>query len=227
MCGRFTLTYRERVRLAEEMGVLVEQVPPDYRPRYNIAPTDSHLILRKRYEDLEVLTAKWGLVNSWATDAKRAAAQINARAESLARLPAFREAFQKRRCLVPADGFFEWTGDKALRRPIWFHRLEGGLLYFAGLYESWQRQPGEWERTFTIVTTTPNSLIAPIHDRMPVILPEEAIDEWLFGSDDQERLLGMLAPAAESVLVATPVSRRANSVQNDDPECLIEEAMLL
>src|SRR5262245_19300143 len=174
MCGRFTLTYREREALADELGVNVEEIPSDYRPRFNIAPTDPHLIVRVRYEDREALPAKWGLVNSWAKDAKRAALQINARAETLATLPPFREAFKKRRCVVPADGFYEWVGAKATRQPVWFHRPESGLILFAGLHESWQPQPGEWQRTFTIITTTPNRVTEPVHDRMPVILSDEA-----------------------------------------------------
>ena len=106
MCGRFTLTMEDRVQLAQLLGVSVEQMPEgDYRPRYNIAPTDPHWIVRTRYEDRELLPARWGLVNSWAKDAKGAFRQINARAETVARLPAFRDAFQKRRCVVPADGF--------------------------------------------------------------------------------------------------------------------------
>src|SRR3990172_6677091 len=109
MCGRFTLTYRERERLAAELGVNVEQIPEaDYKPRYNIAPTDPHWIVRLRYEDRQVLPARWGLVNSWAKDAKRAAAQINARAETLARTSAFRDAFVKRRRVVPPHHFFPW-----------------------------------------------------------------------------------------------------------------------
>ncbi|HEY4686375.1 MAG TPA: SOS response-associated peptidase [Dehalococcoidia bacterium] len=230
MCGRFTLAYRERERLAEELGVNVEQIPAaEYRPRYNIAPTDAHWIVRLRYEDRQVLPARWGLVNSWAKDAKRAAAQINARAETLASAHAFRDAFVKRRCAVPADGFFEWVGPStgsgrgagASRQPIWFHRSDGGLILFAGLYESWQPQPGQWQRTFTIVTTEPNAVVSPIHDRMPVILPDDVVDLWLDPrEEDVERLGSLLRPAAEDVLIATPVSPRVNSVKNDDAACL-------
>lgn len=222
MCGRFTLTYRERERLAEELGVPIEQVPADqYQPRYNIAPTDSHWLLRLRYEDRELRPAKWGLVNSWARDAKRAAAQINARAESLAKSPAFREAFQKRRCAVPADGFFEWLKNGVSRQPVWFHRPDGGLFLFAGLYESWQPQPGQWQRTFTIITTTPNRTIEHVHDRMPVILPDDHVDEWLDPrQEDLERLARLLAPAPDELLVAMAVSPRVNSVKNDDATCL-------
>jgi putative SOS response-associated peptidase YedK len=221
MCGRFTLTYRERQHLAEELGVNIEEIPPDYRPRYNIAPTDPHPIVRLRFEDRQALPAKWGLVNSWARDAKRAAAQINARSETLSRSSAFRDAFQKRRCAVPADGFFEWTGAGAQRRPIWYHRPNGKLFFFAGLYESWQPEPGNWQRTFTIITTTPNNLVASVHDRMPVILADDVVDLWLdIKEEDPEKLARLLLPAPDALLVATPVSQRVNSVKNDDLACL-------
>jgi putative SOS response-associated peptidase YedK len=227
MCGRFTLTYRERQALADELGVDVNDIPHDYVPRYNLPPTDPHYIVRQQYEERQLLPAKWGLVNSWAKDAKRAAAQINARAETLTKSPAFRDAFQERRCIVPADGFFEWLGSKEARRPLWFHRSEGGLILFAGLYESWRPEPGHWQRTFTIVTTTPNKLIEPVHDRMPVILEDEAIDTWLFEDTDEKALIELLKPAPEGLLIATPVSQRVNSVKNDDPECIQEVATLL
>ena len=224
MCGRFTLTYRDRERLAKELGVPVEQITNSpYQPRYNIAPTDPHLIVRLRLEDREALPAKWGLVNSWAKDAKRAAAQINARAETLTKSSAFREAFQKRRCVVPADGFFEWITEGKERLPVWFHRPDGGLIFFAGLYESWRASPEEFQRTFTIVTTAPNSIVAPVHDRMPVVLPEDLVDAWLDPKqEDSDRLLALLRPASEDVLIPKRVSQRVNSVKNDDPACLEE-----
>jgi putative SOS response-associated peptidase YedK len=222
MCGRFTLTWEERERLAEELGVNVEEIDPaEYKPRFNIAPTDRHWIVRMRLEDREILPAKWGLVNSWAKDAKRAAAQINARAETIAKSGAFRDAFAHRRCVVPADGFFEWVGAGNDRRPIWFHRPDGKLILFAGLYESWPASPEEWQRTFTIVTTTPNQLVTPIHNRMPVILRDDDVDRWLDPrEEDKEVLQRMLAPAPEELLVARPASQRVNSVRNDDAACL-------
>ena len=222
MCGRFTLTYGERERVARETGVNVEEIPADiYRPRWNIAPTDPHFIVRMRYEDRHALQAKWGLVNTWAKDAKRAAAQINARSETLARNGAFKDAFAKRRCVVPADGFYEWAGSGAAKQPFWFHRSDGGLLMFAGLYESWQPKPDEWQRTFTIVTTDASGVVSPVHDRMPVILPEDAVDEWLDPrNDDLEALTKLLVPAGRDVLVPLAVSSRVNSVKNDDPACL-------
>jgi putative SOS response-associated peptidase YedK len=220
MCGRFTLSYRERERLALELGVNVEEIPDDYNPRYNIAPTDQHLVMRLRFEDRQVMPAKWGLVNTWAKDAKRAAAQINARSESLLSSSAFRDAFQKRRCAVPADGFFEWTGAGTQRQPIWYHRPDGKLILFAGLYESWQPEPGNWQRTFTIITTRPNDLISPVHNRMPVILDEDEVDRWLDVKQDIEALGKLLIPAPEGLLTPTFVSQRVNSVRNDDPACL-------
>jgi putative SOS response-associated peptidase YedK len=222
MCGRFTLTYKEKQRLAEELGVNVEEInDADYRPRYNIAPTDPHWIVRMRYEEREILPAKWGLVNSWAKDAKRAAKQINARAETIASNAAFREAFTKRRCVVPADGFYEWIGAGSARQPIWFHRPDGKLILFAGLYESWPATPDNWQRTFTIITTTPNDMVAPIHDRMPVVLTGGAVDYWLDPrEEDTESLRKLLAPAPEDLLTKQPVSQRVNSVKNDDAACL-------
>ncbi len=222
MCGRFTLAKQDRVSLASELGVPLGQLPEDdYRPRYNIAPTNSHWIMRMEYEDRELLRARWGLINHWAKDAKIGYKQINARSETLEKRPAFRDAFKKRRCAVPADGFFEWTGPKEQRQPFWFHRPDGGLLLFAGLYESWQPAPDEWEPTFTIITTDANATLVPVHNRMPVILPDEVVDDWLHPrQDDLAALSGLLVPARDGVLVGTPVSLRVNSVKNDDPACL-------
>ncbi len=227
MCGRFTLTRQEAIELAEELGVPVDSLP-NYRPRYNIAPTDQHWVVRRKYEDREVLPALWGLINSWAKDRKRAAAQINARVETLDTRSAFKEAFRKRRCLVPADGFFEWIGPKKARRPIWFHNQDGGLLLFAGLYEYWQPEPDVWERTFTIVTTDANKTVADVHNRMPVILTAEQAEAWMYQDEtDLEKLRKLLVPSAEDVLIGTPVSDRANSVKNDDPSVLVEVPTLL
>ena len=227
MCGRFTLTRSDLSGLAGALGATFE--PDDaalYRPRYNIAPTDAHWIVRAKHEDRHVLPAKWGLVNSWAPDAKGAFKQINARSETVLTRPAFRDAFERRRCVVPADGFFEWTGTKEARRPIWFHPADAELMLFAGLYESWLDPKSATKiRTFTILTTEANAIVAPVHDRMPVILPPERVDEWLFvpAQDAAAHARGvhaLLLPAADGTLVATEVSRRVNSVANDDEACL-------
>lgn len=227
MCGRFTLTRKDSRALASELGAAFEGADaPLYRPRYNIAPTDQHWIVREKQERRQLLPAKWGLVNSWAHHPKGAARQINARSESALTRPAFHEAFEKRRCAVPADGFFEWIGTKEARRPIWFHAPDGGLMLFAGLYESWRDPKTEaWMRTFTILTTGANKTVEPVHDRMPVILPPEGIDTWLHrpvrtAEAYAEGLRALLVPAAEGVLIATEVSRRVNAVSNDDEACL-------
>jgi putative SOS response-associated peptidase YedK len=223
MCGRFTLTRKDFRALAAELEASFDDsVESMYRPRYNIAPTDQHWIVREKQEARQLLPAKFGLVNSWAKDAKGAARQINARSESALSRPAFREAFEKRRCIVPADGFFEWVGAKEARRPIWFHAPDGGLILFAGLYESWHDpKSGEWTRTFAILTTAANKTVEPVHDRMPVLLDRAALDDWLHvpvrnAESHAEGLRNLLVPAPEGVLIGTEVSRRANSVANDD-----------
>ncbi len=223
MCGRFTLTRAERADLEDEMGIPRGSLNPAYEPRFNIAPTDEHFVVRQKLEDREVVPAKWGLINFWQPVGKKAAIQINARAEGIDGRPAFREAFKKGRCLVPADGFFEWTGAKTDRRPLWFHRPDGGLMWFAGLYESWHPEPGVRQRTFTIVTTAANALMAPYHDRMPVILEDDRADAWLNPKEtDAKRLKALLGPPAEEALVIRPVSPLVNSVKNDYPELLQE-----
>ncbi|MDP9238085.1 MAG: SOS response-associated peptidase [Chloroflexota bacterium] len=232
MCGRFTLTRRDLSSLASSLEAELPPGPhgPAYRARYNIAPTDQHWIARQKQERRELLPAKWGLVNSWSKDAKGAFKQINARSETALTSRAFRSAFLERRCVVPADGFYEWIGSKQARRPIWFHPPADDLLLFAGLYESWlDPQTTTWLRSFTILTTSANDVVAPVHNRMPVILSPGRIEEWLFvpaqnKQSQAEKLLPLLGPAASGVLVAMEVSSRANSVANDDPECLTPAA---
>ena len=228
MCGRITLSYKEAQELAQDMGIPVEQLPPEYQARFNIAPTSDHLIVTTDREEREVKVARWGLINHWARDAKSGYKQINARAETVEKSPAFRGAFKKHRCLVPVDGFYEWAGPKGDRQPYWFHRPDRKVFYFAGLFESWQ-PPGEPNRqlTFTIITTAANDYLARIHNRMPVILEtEEAQDTWLYpGEEDTAKLKGLLQPADDGALVAWPVSQDANSVKNDEP-WLLDEVVL-
>jgi len=227
MCGRFTLTRKDFRQLAAELGAEFDDaVVALYRPRYNIAPTDQHWILRMKQEQRQLLPAKFGLVNSWAPDMKGAARQINAKSETARTRPAFREAFESRRCAIPADGFFEWAGTKEARRPFWYHAPDGGLLLFAGLYESWRDPTTEaWTRTFAILTTDANDVVAPVHNRMPVILPHDRVDDWIFRPADKSQvdftaLQDLLRPASNDAIVATEVSRRVNAVANDDEACL-------
>ena len=193
----------------------------DYRPRYNVAPTQPHFIVRIKYENREVIPATWGLVKSGSKDASMAAKTINARSETVDTRGAFRDAFQKRRCVVPADGFFEWTGPKTARQPTWFHREDSALILFAGLYEAWQKEHGVWQTTFTILTTSANALLESYHDRMPVILADRDADDWMDPrAPDPYALKGLLVPAPADLLIATPVSPDVNNVDNDSPDLL-------
>jgi putative SOS response-associated peptidase YedK len=220
MCGRFTITRRDRNSLAAELGVSPDALV-DYRPRYNVAPTQPHFIVRIKYENREAVPATWGLIKSGAKDAGMAAKTINARSETVETRSAFRDAFQRRRCVVPADGFFEWTGPKTARQPTWFHRADSGLLLFAGLYEAWQKEPGVWQTTFTILTTAANALLESYHDRMPVILADRDADDWMDPrAPEPHALKRLLVPAPDDLLIATPVSPEVNNVDNDSPDLL-------
>ena len=183
MCGRFTLTVHQLGDVAEQLGASIDpELLEQYHPRYNVAPCESHWLLRSKAGRREVIPADWGLINHWSKDARVAYQQINARMETLAERPTYRDAFRSRRCVIPADGFYEWRGPKGAREPLWFHPPEGGLLLFAGLYEGWvDPVTGEVMKTFTIVTSPPNELVRPIHDRMPAIVPTDRLDEWLEG----------------------------------------------
>jgi putative SOS response-associated peptidase YedK len=218
MCGRFTLTVSARV-LADLFGV--EDVP-FLRPRYNIAPTQPVLVVRKSAETPpEFGELRWGLIPSWAKDAGIGARMINARAETVSEKPAFRSALRRRRCLIPSDGFYEWRKLAGGKQPYMIRFADGSPFAFAGLWERWHDADGRPVDTCVIVTTNPNDLVAELHDRMPVILPHRHYAEWL-GSDTlaRERLDELLQPHPSSGMEAYPVSRRVNSPGNDDPECL-------
>jgi len=218
VCGRFTLTVQQLGDIVELLGAEIDPPLADrYSARYNIAPGDQHWILRSKAGRREIVAANWGLVNHWSKDRSAAFRQINARAETLSVRPAYREAFRSRRCVLPADGFYEWRGPKGAREPLWFHRSDGGLMLFAGLYEGWiDPTTGEVSDTFTIITTEANEVVKPIHDRMPAIIAAEAIDDWVAG-DAPERLLA--APPVTGLAVR-PASPRVNDANNDDPNCL-------
>src|SRR5713101_8887915 len=197
MCGRFTLTGEEGRQVAGALGVEDEvDAFADYRPRFNIAPTDPHFIITSEFERRKARRARWGLVNRWARDNRRASQCINAKAETLEQRPTFREAFQQRRCVVPGDGFYEWSGPKGKRQPLWIHPRDGGLMLFAGLYESWYTERNQPEVTFTIVTCAANAVIAEIHDRLPVVLDDRAAEDRMnLRERDTLSLKRLLAPA--------------------------------
>lgn len=223
MCGRFT-QQRPSAELAALFGA--EDLADTPGGRFNLAPQQLGLVVVERPNRRAVTAYRWGLVPTWAKDAKIGNRLINARAETVASTPAFRASFAKRRCLVPADGFYEWDRvNERIRQPNLVRRGDGLPMAFAGLWSTW-RDPTEPEgeplRTFAIVTTAANATLAPIHDRMPVILPPEAWAAWL----DPEpaapgELLALLRPAPDKLLVRFPVSKRVNSTRNEGPDLVI------
>jgi putative SOS response-associated peptidase YedK len=245
MCGRFVSTSRPEEVAAYFDASLAEQLVPAAGAaagpdagweNYNVAPTSSVLVVVERADDRWVDRFRWGLVPFWAKDPSVGSRMINARAETLAEKPAYRQAFRKRRCIIPADGFYEWQvvpGRKATgpggktKQPMYIHRRDGDRLAFAGLWELWTPkatadEPGaEPLRTCSVVTGPPNEVVAPIHDRMPVMLPPDAWDIWLDPAvDDTELLRSLLVPAPASLLVADPVSTAVNNVRNKGPELI-------
>jgi|ERR1700730_8812844 len=214
MCGRMTLTEPDLSAVAALIDARLEPADaPLYRPRFNAAPSDLHFIGLDGKGARRLVPARWGVAGA------RGQLVINARSESADLRPRFRDAWARRRCVVPADGFYEWTGARGDRRPLWFHLREpspGGVFFFAGLFEEPPHGAGEVRPSFCVLTTEANALVAPVHDRMPVILDGAQALRWLLQPDP-----ALLAPAPEGLLVATEVSARANSVANDDAACLV------
>jgi putative SOS response-associated peptidase YedK len=204
--------------MAKDFGV--QEITDDLQPSFNVAPTDNvAVVLNNGVKQLVAM--RWGLVPFWATDPKLASKHINARAETLTLKPAFKDAFKRRRCLVVADGFFEWQKQGATKIPLFIHLEPERPFGFAGLYEIWTPPLGEKLVTCTIITTEPNELVRPIHDRMPVILPKDAEDFWLDSAvEDHMRLLDLLQPYQASDMSAFTVSKLVNSVKNNSPECI-------
>jgi putative SOS response-associated peptidase YedK len=228
MCGR--------VRLSSDVSEikLVFSIPPhrptpNFPPSWNVAPTDPLPVVRydakARERSLDVLL--WGLVPFWAKDIKVGFANINAKAEGIENRPAFREAFQRRRCLVPIDNFYEWKKTPTGKQPYAISLADHGLMALAGIWENWRSPADEWVRSFTIITTTPNELCAELHNRMRVVLGPEMWPGWL-GEEpaDAGRLKAMLAPYPPEEMTCWPVSPRVGNVKNNDMS-LIEPIALL
>ena len=216
MCGRFT-----QQRPASELAEIFAAEPLIDEPgaRFNVAPTDEALVVVQREERRAITAYRWGLIPHWAENAKIASRTFNARAETLTSSPAFRDALRRRRCVVPVESFYEWRLEGSVRQPYAIGRADGLPLAIAGLWAGW-RDPAtdQVRRTFTIVTTTPNETMAPIHDRMPVILADDAWTAWLDPGLASGEALGLLEARGEPDLVVRPVSRLVNDVRNDGPE---------
>jgi putative SOS response-associated peptidase YedK len=217
MCGRFTLT-TDLETLAALLGL--DSVPAAFAPRYNIAPTQP--VAAVPGGEKRVLTHfRWGLVPGWAKDPSIGRRLINARAETLAEKPSFRAAFRRRRCLIPADGFFEWKKDGKRKTPLYIRMKSGAPFALAGLWEHWAAPDGSELDTCAIVTTAPNELLAPIHDRMPVIFPPSSWDQWLVPGDARpEELAPLLVPYPSDGMETYEVSARINSPGYDGPELI-------
>jgi putative SOS response-associated peptidase YedK len=218
MCGRFVLIAPGEA-LAEQFN-LVET--PLQTPRYNIAPTQPVTAVRlsPQTAERELTFFRWGLIPSWAKDMKMGARMINARSETVAEKPAFRAAFKRRRCLIPADGFYEWQKLNGGKQPIYIHSQDGHPFAFAGLWETWQAADGSMIETCTILTTTPNELMTPIHNRMPVIIEPEDYGMWLDPSSKPEDARHLFRPYPPEKMAAYPVSTMVNSPRNDTPSCI-------
>ena len=214
MCGRFTLTRRDGREIAELLGIDPREFR-DHLPRYNVAPTQHHYLVTTEYENRRVTLAKWGLVNSWAKDASRAAQQINAKAETIETRGAFKDAFHQRRCVIPADGFYEWeaVGPKE-KQPHYFYSPEG-LFSLAGV---WKQTPEGL--AFSIFTTTPNELVGRFHNRMPVILGHNAVAQWLAPDTDKETLTGLMHSFPADLMSGHRVSKAVNSPRNNSASCI-------
>jgi putative SOS response-associated peptidase YedK len=222
MCGRYTITVllnelRERFGFETDLESLV--------PRYNLAPTQDAPVIVAGDDGRVLERMRWGLIPSWADDPKIGNRLINARSETAAKKPSFRSAFRRRRCLVPADGFYEWKKNPGTSKktPMRIVVGDGEPFAFAGLWETWTDPDGEPLGTFTILTTSPNELLRTIHHRMPVILERSAEDAWMDpDTDDPEKLASLLTPYPAGGMRAYPVSTLVNSPSNDVPACLEE-----
>jgi putative SOS response-associated peptidase YedK len=215
MCGRYTLIADRRA----VAGLLGLDDVPELFPRYNVAPTQPVLVGRLGQDgQREAVLLRWGLVPSWSKDGKKPL--LNARAETVADRPAFRSAFRRRRCLVPADGYYEWRQLPTGKQPFLFRRPDGAPFAIAGLWEAWTAPDGSAVQTCALLTTEANAVVRPVHDRMPVLVAVSDFDRWLSLAADPADLLTLLRPAPDEALTATPVSAFVNSARHEGPRCV-------
>lgn len=218
MCGRFTFDIPLEV-LVEIFGL---KEISEIRPSYNIAPTQQVSVVRQVSDHNSLILMKWGLVPSWAKDPAIGSQMINARAETVAEKPSFRHAIKYRRCIVPGSGFFDWKHEGKNKQPYYFRMKNGRPIGFAGIWEEWKAPDGTLLDTFSILTTTANDLVAPVHERMPVIVPPDDYGIWLNKHlTDPEELKQFYEPFPAKLMDAYPVSERVNTVRNNSPENIV------
>jgi putative SOS response-associated peptidase YedK len=221
MCGRF-VRFSSWAEVRRTMTLLSpSENPPELPPSYNVAPTQNILVVREHEGKREGAIMRWGLIPSWAKDKKMA--QINARADSASEKPMFRAAFKKRRCLILADGWYEWKGAGKQKQPFYFQRKDTAPMLFAGLWETWEDEEGPIE-SCAILTTDANELTREVHNRMPVILAEEDARTWLAPGDDKELLNTLLRPFSPEKLAFHAVDAMVGNVRNNSSECIRQSA---
>jgi len=224
MCGRFTLT---KSQFSEVAGLLDASFDPafqqQFQPRFNIAPTDTHWIFCIANQQVELRPSVWGLLPFWS---KKPEGFINARVETIIEKPAFKDAFKNRRCVIPADGFYEWTGSKAPKQPYWFHLPQTETFLFAGLFEESRSKDREGILTsFTILTTAAGGTVKPYHQRMPIIISPKIAKDWVSTSPpinlkQAQDLIHLVTDIPDIPLEAKAVSKKVNSPKVDDPTCI-------
>lgn len=219
MCGRFAITQTAFTHLEQVLATRLGEAVP----RYNIAPTSMIPVIHLTEEGCIMQEMRWGLVPAWSKEATTSFATFNARVETVAQKPAFRNAFRKRRCIIPASGFYEWHTDEAgLKQPYYFHLKNGHEMALAGLWEQWKGQDGSILNSCTILVGSANPVVGRFHERMAVVLPDAHIEDWLNPRENTDYLLGLLSqPFNELEMEATKVSRNVNSVRNQSPEVLL------
>lgn len=217
MCGRYTLSVP-----SEDLVEVFDVPEPAFAlaPRFNVAPGQEAPVVGEDRRGRRMGLLRWGLVPAWADEASRPF--VNARGESAARTPSFRQAYAHRRCLVPADGFYEWCEEGGRKVPYWFHPVEGRVLSFAGIWEHWERPGQEPRDGFAILTVAANDDVRPIHERMPMIVADRDRVAWLAKDTDPERLRRIVSPAPSGTLASRRVSTRVNSARDDDADLLRE-----
>jgi putative SOS response-associated peptidase YedK len=219
MCGRYALFHSDS-EIAKQFEI---EIVTDLKPRYNIAPTQqvATISLELETHQRQLKLRKWGLIPSWSKDATISARLINARAETVAEKPSFRRAFRQRRCLIITDGFYEWQKNAQTKQPFFINLKNEQTFAFAGLWESWKNNENQIVESCTIITTTANEILTPIHERMPVILASENYDLWLdVNENNPDKLSEILRPAPDGEIKVEAVSTKVNNAKYDRPDCL-------
>jgi putative SOS response-associated peptidase YedK len=220
VCNRYRLTHSKQY-LSERFEAEASDEELEDRPRYNIAPTQQVLIVRKEHGEKvrQLTTMRWGLIPSWAKDGSIGTRTLNARSETVTTTPAFRESIRRKRCLIPADGFYEWQKIGSVKQPYCFEVGEGDVFALAGLWDEWTSPDGEIIESCTILTTEPNTLVSDLHNRMPVIVPREKYEVWLDPDvTDFAVIRDILQPYEPTQMRRYPVSTKLNNSKRDDAE---------